>query len=335
MSSGGFPRSNVPRKWLAAFLIVPFLQFIAAAAGLGLGQLPDIATAEDTPGQPVPVRITGGGDERPVSFVVKSSNPRLVPEANVQFRESGRETVMVVTPAANEAGKSLISVCATDGITTATQSFNVTVTAVNDAPTLSRIPDQLIPEDASMPAIPFAVGDVETPAASLIVTAMSSDADLLPEDAIFVTGEGATRTFKVSPKLGSSGRVHVTLTVSDGEASTARGFEIRVGSANHAPLANAGPDQTVFGTNVTSLSGTATDDTFDRLVTSWSGVAGPSDVEFANASSLNTAVRFRTHGVYTLRLSVSDGELSDTDDVTVVVSSGAVARTEDSFGKRR
>ena len=335
MSSGGFPRSNVPRKWLATLLIFPLLQCVAAAAALSLGQLPDVATVEDTPSQPVPLRITGGREKRPVSFVVKSSHPRVVPEANVQFREAAHETVMLITPAANEAGKSLISICATDGITTATQSFNVTVTAVNDAPTLSKIPDQVIPEDASMPAIPFAAGDVETPAASLIITAVSSDTDLLRKDAIVLAGEGATRTLKASPKLGSSGRVRVTLTVSDGEASTARDFEIRVGGANHAPLANAGPNQTVFGTNATSLSGTANDDTSDRLTTSWSVVAGPSDVEFANASSLNTAVRFRTHGVYTLRLSVSDGELSDTDDVTVIVASGPVARPEDSGRKRR
>lgn len=283
----------------------------------------------------MPVRITGGDEKRPVSFIVKSSNPHLVSEANVQFRESAHETVLVVTPAANEAGNSLISICATDGITTATQSFNVTVTAVNDAPTLSKIPDQVLPEDASTPAIPFTAGDVETPAASLIITAVSSDADLLPKDAIVLAGEGATRTLKASPNLGSSGRVRVTLTVSDGEASTARDFEIRVGGVNREPLANAGPDQTVFGTNAACLNGTATDDTPDRLTTSWSVVAGPSDVEFANASSLNTAVRFRTHGVYTLRLSVSDGELSDTDDVTVIVASGAVARTEDSGRKRR
>jgi hypothetical protein len=321
MSSGGFPKSSVPRRWLATLLIFPFLQFVAAAAGLSLGKLPDVATAEDTPGQPVPVRITGGDEKRPVSFIVKSSNPHLVSEANVQFRESAHETVLVVTPAANEAGNSLISICATDGITTATQSFNVTVTAVNDAPTLSKIPDQVLPEDASTPAIPFTAG--------------GSDADLLPKDAIVLAGEGATRTLKASPNLGSSGRVRVTLTVSDGEASTARDFEIRVGGVNREPLANAGPDQTVFGTNAACLNGTATDDTPDRLTTSWSVVAGPSDVEFANASSLNTAVRFRTHGVYTLRLSVSDGELSDTDDVTVIVASGAVARTEDSGRKRR
>jgi hypothetical protein len=335
MSSGGFPKSGVPRVWLATLLIFPFLQVVAAAAVLSLRQLPDVATAEDTPSQPLPVRITRGDEKRPVSFIVKSSNPHLVSETNVQFREAGHETLMVVTPAANEAGKSLVSVCATDGITTTTQSFNVTVTAVNDAPTLSKIPDQVIPEGASMPAIPFSAGDVETPAASLIITAMSSDSDLLPKDAIVLAGEGATRTLKASPKLGSSGTVRVTLTVSDGEASTARDFEIRVGSVNHAPLANAGPDQTVFRTNATCLTGTATDDTSDRLTTSWSVVAGPSDVEFANASSLNTTVRFRTHGLYTLRLSVSDGELSDTDDVTITAASGAVARIEDSGRKRR
>lgn len=318
-----------------ALLIGPFLPCIATAAVLSFGQLPDIATAEDMPSQPMPVRIMGGDEKRPVSFIVKSSNPQLVPEGNVGFSDTGRDTVLVVTPAANEAGKSLVAVHATDGVTTATQSFNVTVTAVNDAPTLSKIPDQIVPEDASLPAIPFTVGDVETPAASLIVSAMSSDSDVLPPDAIVLGGEGSTRTFKASPRRGSSGRVRVTLTVSDGEASTARSFEIRAGSANHAPVANAGPDQTVFGTNVACLNGTATDDTSDPLTTSWSVVAGPSDVEFANPSALNTAVRLRTDGVYTLRLSVSDGELSDTDDVTILVSSGAMARAEDSSRKRR
>jgi hypothetical protein len=335
MSSGGFPKSNVSRKGLATLLMFPFVQFVAAAAVLSMGELPDVATAEDSPSQPVAVRITRGDEKRPVSFIVKSSNPHLVSETNVQFREAGHETVMVVTPSANEAGKSLISVYATDGISTATQSFNVTVTAVNDAPTLSKIPDQVIPEDASAPAIPFSAGDVETPAASLIITAMSSDSDLLPKDAIVLAGEGATRTLKASPKPGSPGTVRVTLTVSDGEASTSRDFEIRVGRVNHAPLANAGPDQTIFGTNATALSGTATDNTSDRLTTAWSVVAGPSDVEFANASSLNTTVRFRAHGVYTLRLSVSDGDVWDSDDVTIVVASRTVARTEDVRGKRR
>ena len=109
MSSGGFPRSKVLRKWLAAVLIGPLLPCAATAGVLSLAPLPDIMTAEDTPSQPVPVRVTGT-ETRPVSFAAASSNHHLVPEANVQFRESGPETVVVVTPAANEAGKSLVSI---------------------------------------------------------------------------------------------------------------------------------------------------------------------------------------------------------------------------------
>src|SRR5688572_12192332 len=199
MSSGGFRKSSAPRMWLATLLILPSLQIVAMAAALTLGRLPDVATAEDTPGQPLPVRIAGGDEKRPVSYIVKSSNPHLVPEPNLQFREAAHETVMVVTPAANQAGKSLISVCATDGITSATQSFNVTVTAVNDAPTLSKIPEQVTSEGAFAPAISFSAGDVETPAASLIVTAVSSDTNLLPQNAIVLAGEGAARTLKASP----------------------------------------------------------------------------------------------------------------------------------------
>lgn len=337
MRPGGFPKSKAALGgWLGATLLVlPLCSVATADDTLTLGGLPDVSTAEDTPTLPTPVRLLAVNADRTFSFLVKSSNPLLVPEGNVQFRDTTNGPMMVVTPAANEAGKSSISISATDGITTATQSFSLTVTAVNDAPTLSRIPDQTIPESATTPAIPITLGDVETPAASLLVTAVSSDTDLLPNNAIVMGGIGSARTLTLKPKPGTSGKARVSVTVSDGEASTSREFEIRVGSVNQAPIANAGPDQTIFATNATGLSGTATDDKADRLTTLWSVVAGPSDVEFANASALNTTVQFATQGIYTLRLSVSDGELTDTDDVSVVITGSPMARTEVEGRKRR
>jgi hypothetical protein len=235
----------------------------------------------------------------------------------------------------NETGATSISIHATDGVTTVTQSVKVAVSAVNDAPTLSRIADHIISESGSTAPISFAVGDVETPAASLIVTARSSDVNLLPHEAIVLSGTGALRTLTATPKEGRSGIVRTTVMVSDGEATTSRDFEIRVGAVNHAPVANAGPDQTVLATNSASLNGTATDDQSDRLTILWSVVAGPSDVEFANPSSLNTAVRVAAHGVYTLRLNVSDGDLADTDDVTIVVTGNAIARVQEAKRNRR
>jgi len=323
MRAGGFRLSvALPCAWLATALFA-------------YGHVTEIVIAEDTPSQPLLLNINGLDATRPISFFASSSNPMLVPEGNVQFRDADGGAILRITPALNETGTASLSLHATDGITTATQLVNVTVMAVNDSPTLSRIPDQMISESGSTSPISFTIGDVETPAASLIVTARSSDTSLLPNEAIVIAGNGPIRTLTATPREGRSGAVRATITVTDGEASTTRDFEIRVGAVNHAPVANAGPDQTLLATNTTSLNGTATDDGNDRLMTLWSVVAGPSGVEFANASSLNTTARFAAHGIYTLRLSVSDGDLSDTDDVEIVVAGGAIAHVQEARRKRR
>jgi hypothetical protein len=258
-----------------------------------------------------------------------------VPETNVVFRGTPGQPTAIITPASNQAGTTSLSVQATDGTTTITQRLSLAVTAVNDAPTISKIPDQIMSEGGSLASLSFTIGDVETPAASLIVTASSSDTTLLRKDAIVLSGEGAIRTIVARPSAGKSGIVRVSVTVSDGEATATREFAIRIGTVNHAPIANAGPDQTLVATNAIALNGSATDDSPDRFSTSWSVTAGPSSVEFSNPSSLNTTARFTAHGVYTLRLTASDGEVTDTDDMTVVVSGGAIARAQEARQKRR
>ena len=61
-----------------------------------------------------------------------------------------------------------------DGTDAATSdTFVLTVTAVNDPPTISDVADQTVAEDTATGALAFTVGDVETPAASLTVTATS------------------------------------------------------------------------------------------------------------------------------------------------------------------
>ena len=85
---------------------------------------------------------------------------------------------MTVTPAANQTGTATITLTVTDGDGgTASDSFVLTVTAVNDLPTISDIADKTTNEDTATAALSFTVGDVETPAASLTVTASSSNTD--------------------------------------------------------------------------------------------------------------------------------------------------------------
>ena len=85
-------------------------------------------------------------------------------------------------------------------------TFVLTVTSVNDLPTISDIADQTIAEDAPTGALAFTVGDVETAAADLTVTGSSSNTALVPNANIVFGGSGANRTVTVTPRRTSSGR---------------------------------------------------------------------------------------------------------------------------------
>lgn len=71
--------------------------------------------------------------------------------------------------------------------------------------------------EAGVPSAPFAftVGDVESPATSLVVTASSSDTTLIPAAGIRIAGTGADRTITLTPAVGRTGSATITLRVVD------------------------------------------------------------------------------------------------------------------------
>ncbi len=91
---------------------------------------------------------------------------------------------------------------------------------------------------------------------------------------------------------------------------------------NHAPVVNAGADQTINLPAPANLQGSATDDGLPAytLNVSWSKVSGPGNVTFANAASVFTTASFSAPGVYVLRLTASDTSLSTSDDVQITVN---------------
>ena len=106
------------------------------------------------------------------------------------------------------------------------------------------------------------------------------------------------------------------------------------GVVNLAPVVEAGANQAItLPANVTSLSGTATDDGLPAgsLTTAWSKVSGPGTVTFANAAALATDATFSMQGVYVLQLSATDGLLSGSDTVTVTVNANPANKAID-FG---
>jgi subtilase family serine protease len=105
------------------------------------------------------------------------------------------------------------------------------------APHVSEIADQVMVEDTVAHAVPFAVGDPDTPLDALRINVQSSNLTLLPLSGLAVSGSGADRVLAITPEPGRSGEAQVTLTVSDGSSSASRTFLARVIAVNDAPVA--------------------------------------------------------------------------------------------------
>lgn len=78
----------------------------------------------------------------------------------------------------------------------------------------------------------------------------------------------------------------------------------------------------LIGTNVNMiLEATVFDDgnTNTPLTLNWTNISGPDTLAFGTNGQPNTTVSFTNGGVYVLRLEVNDGQVTDFDEVTVVV----------------
>src|SRR5207247_818909 len=95
-------------------------------------------------------------------------------------------------------------------------------------------------ENTPTGAIAFTVGDAETPAANLTVTASSSNTTLVPNANIVLGGSDVNRTVTITPAANQSGTANITLTVTDGNGATATTtFALTVTLVNQPPTISA------------------------------------------------------------------------------------------------
>jgi hypothetical protein len=107
-----------------------------------------------------------------------------------------------------------------------TATATVNVTPANDPPTITNISNQSINVGGSTGPLVFTVGDFETAAGSLTVSATSSDSDAIPVGNITFGGSGANRTVTATAASGGCGFTTITVTVSDGLASASDSFDV-------------------------------------------------------------------------------------------------------------
>ena len=284
-----------------------------------ISNIPDRTTNEDT--ATGAIAFTVGDVDTPLENLTvtgSSSDTALVPNSNFQFEGSAGSRTVTITPAANRSGTAVITINVSDGGLTRSETLFLTVKAVNDLPTISGIADQTIDEDTTTPTIPFTIGDVETAAESLSVTASTSDAVLIPNSGIVLEGSGTDRTVTITPAANRSGATTITLTVSDGTLSASESFSITVGEANDAPTISEVSDETgVEDTPTRAISFTIGDAETSVDALSVTGSSSnlelvPNDNILISGSGSNRTVTVvptpnRT-GTVTIALTVSDGE---------------------------
>jgi Bacterial Ig domain len=290
----------------------------------------DKSTNEDTATSAIAFTI-GDTTTDPASLVVtrNSSNTILVPLANILLGGSGASRSVTISPAANQTGTSTITLTVGDGVFTTSDTFVLTVNAVNDAPTITDVGDQATSEDNATTAISFTVGDIETTATSLVVTRNSSNTTLIPLANVVLGGSGASRTVTVTPVANQFGTSTITLAVSDGTLIASDTFVLTVSSVNDVPtITNVTDKSTPEDTATVAIPFTVGDvETDPSSLTLSSNSSNLTLVPLANIAlggsgasrTVTISPAANQSGSSTITLTVSDGSLtaSDTFNLTV------------------
>jgi VCBS repeat-containing protein len=166
-------------------------------------------------------------------------------------------------PGANYNGADGFTYRANDGTADSNvATVSITVTGVNDAPTISDIANQTSSGTAVGP-LGVTIGDVETAAAGLALSGASSNTTLVPVGNIVFGGANSARTVTITPAAGQSGSATITVTVSDGNAIASDTFVVTVTQATKTPTTTSTPTSTLtpstYGQAVTfsaTVSGT-------------------------------------------------------------------------------
>jgi hypothetical protein len=326
----GAATANAGPEWIGS--VIAFKRTAGAPnTAPTISNITDRSTLEDASTGAIAFTV-GDAETAAGSLTVggSSSNPSVVANGGIAFGGSGANRTVSVTPVANASGLATITVNVSDGTATASDTFVLTVTAVNDLPTISGVANQTTPGGVAVGPLALTVGDVETAAGSLTLSALSSDPVLVPVGTIVFGGTGANRTVTITPPSGSTGTALITLNVNDGTNTTATSFNLTVTAGNTAPTISDITDRSTAEDTATGAIGFTVGDgeTAPGSLTVSGTSSNPSVVANGGiafgGSGANRTVSVtpvaNANGSATITVTVSDGSLTAVDTFQVTVT---------------
>ena len=225
---------------------------------------------------------------------------------------------------ADKTGPYVVQLLVNDGVVSSTPAtVTITTTPGNTAPVANAGPDQTVQVGVTVTLNGSGSSDV--------------DGNLLTYQWAFVTVPTGSTAKLSSPTIvmptfvaDLAGAYVVRLLVNDGKVnSTPATVMITTTPGNTAPVANAGPDQSVqVGTMVTLNGSGSTDADRNPLTYDWSLISTPSGsaATLSNPTAAKPAFVADKAGQYVVQLIVNDGTVNSTPDtVTIAAAMGNTA----------
>ncbi len=298
--------------------------FTVTATHAALGAQASVTVFDQLPTvtAPADLSVLAGSSSGPLAFTVgdaetatgslvvtaTSSNQTVLPDANLTLGGTGADRTITVAIPSGQNGSAVVTLTVNDGVKSASATFTITASTVSVA-TLSVTPGSITIApggSAQFTATPRDSGGqpILPPPA---VTWSVSDGGTIDTSGLFTAGTTPGGPFTVTATAGSvSGTATITVT------NTAPSVSILDPALSPIAL----PDRT----DTLLLEASATDAESTPTL-AWTQVSGPASATFTNASAAVTGVTFPADGTYVLRVTASDGLLTDTAELTVQAGS--------------
>ena len=236
-------------------------------------------------------------------------------------------------PENGDVGNLSITVTASDGEASASDTFSVTVENTNDGPSVSlEIDDQSVDEDSAFSLDVSSNFVDEDLGDSLTFTATLKDGEPLPD---WLSIDSDTGIFSGTPENGDVGDIDVVVTASDGESSAESTFSVEVENTNDGPVAKSSiqdsttSEDAAFNIEIASnFSDEDLGDTLNYSATLENGDPLPDWLSFdTETGDLSGTPRNDDVGDISITVTASDGEAQTSQSFTLSVENISDAPT--------
>lgn len=275
------------------------------------------STNEDTPTSSIAFTVSDEDNAAAgLTMAGTSSNTSLVPVSGIVFGGSGASRTVTITPLANQSGIATITITVSDGSLSATTSFVLTVTAVNDVPVANG--QSVTTMEGVTKEITLSGSDVDGDALNyfIVVPPVHGTLDAITDGIVHYT-----------PNINYMGTDSFTFRVNDGtEFSTPATVSITITEYNDPPVLDAIGNKTVNElTNLTfTVSATDPDDTPTFGMTN-----APTGATLNTSTGVFsfTPTEAQGSGSYIVTINATDGTSMDSETITIIVNEVNIAST--------